>query len=240
MTIENATFDFLDRIRTQDDPKVILEELLAQSSALGFPHFMITGLPLPMEELAPLVMLNAWPQEWYGRYTQSNYFAVDGVAQWSLRTTRPYRWDEVPAEYRENRAAKHVMAEANEFGFRDGYVVPMYSPRHWQTAVAFASDQALALSTRDLGALQIMGVFAAESVRRLLTPEHELPPMLSPRERDCLTWAARGKTSWDISVILGIGHQTVRGYFATIRQKLDVTTMAQAVAESIRRGEIRP
>ena len=240
MGIEHTTFDFIDKIRGLDDPRAILEELRSESSSLGFQHFMITGLPLPMEELAPLVMLNAWPQEWYSRYTERNYFAVDAVAQWSLRTTRAYRWGEVPSVYRETEQARRVMAEASDFGFSDGYVVPMYSPRNWQTAIAFASDRALDLTPRDLGALQIMGIFAAETVRRVLTPKRPGSAPLSRRERECLTWAANGKSSWDISVILGIGHHTVRGYFASIRRKLDVATVTQAVAESIRSGEIRP
>lgn len=239
MQIEHAVFDFIDRARHLTEPSAVLEGLQAESRAIGFPHFMITGLPLPMEELAPLVMLNAWPEEWYGRYTAKNYFAIDSVAQWSLRTTRPYLWGDVPTELSAAKGAQKVLAEARTCGFVDGYVVPMYSARHWQTAVAFASDQRTDASERELAALQIMGVFAASAVRQLIEPTLDARKLLSPRERECLTWAAAGKSSWDISVILGIGHHTVRQYLADIRRKLDVTTLAQAVAESIRRGEIR-
>lgn len=240
MRIEHAVFDFIDRTRKLEEPQAVMAGLQVESQAIGFPHFLITGLPLPMEELAPLVMLNAWPEEWYARYTQKNYFAVDGVAQWAVRTTRPFLWGDVPTELSQTMAAKTIMAEAKTVGFIDGYVVPMYSARHWQTAVAFASDQVCEASDRELAALQVMGIFAANAVRQLLQPTHDRTPVLSPRERECLSWIAAGKTSWDISVILGIGHHTARGYLAEIRRKLDVTTMAQAVAEGIRRSEIRP
>ncbi|MBX2881042.1 MAG: LuxR C-terminal-related transcriptional regulator, partial [Granulosicoccus sp.] len=32
---------------------------------------------------------------------------------------------------------------------------------------------------------------------------------LSAREAECLTWTAKGKTSWEIAVILGIAESTV-------------------------------
>ena len=240
MSIERAAFDFIDRARDLKDPSEILTGLQAESQKLGFEHFLITGLPLQMQELAPLVMLNAWPAEWYGRYTDRNYFAVDGVAQWSLQTSRPYLWRDVPAPLAETKGAREVNGEAKEHGFVDGYVVPMYSARHWQTAVAFAASEVSEASDRELSALQIMGIFATDAVRQLLEPTRSRKPVLSPRERECLSWAAVGKTSWDISMILGIGHQTVRGYFTSIRAKLDVTTMAHAVSEGIRRREINP
>ena len=240
MCIELAAFDFIEKTRDLKDPKAILAGLQAESAALGFEHFLITGLPLQMEELAPLVMINAWPEEWYARYTERNYFAVDGVAQWSLKTTRPYLWRDVPAPYAQTKGALEVNGEARENGFVDGYVVPMYSARHWQTAVAFASSETSDASERELAALQIMGIFAADAVRQLLSPPADAKPVLSKRERECLTWAAAGKSSWDISVILGLGQHTVRGYFSSIRAKLNVATLAHAVSEGIRRGEIRP
>lgn len=240
MCVELAAFEFIDKTRELTDPKEILANLQAESAALGFEHFLITGLPMKMEDLAPLVMINAWPEEWYDRYTESNYFAIDGVAQWSLKTTRPYLWRDVPAPLAQSKGALQVNGEARENGFVDGYVVPMYSARHWQTAVAFASSETSSASPRDLSALQLMGIFAADAVRQLLDPPRDAKPVLSKRERECLTWAAAGKSSWDISVILGLGQHTVRGYFSSIRAKLDVATLAHAVSEGIRRGEIRP
>lgn len=240
MSIEQAAFDFIDKTRGLTKPAEILAGLQVESRALGFEHFLITGLPLQPEELASLVMINAWPAEWYGRYTERHYFAIDGVAQWSLKATRPFLWRDVPAAYAQTKEALGVTAEARENGFVDGYVVPMYSARHWQTAVAFASSTVSEASDRELAALQVMGIFATEAVRALLEPERDLKPLLSKRERECLTWAAAGKSSWDVSVILGLGHHTVRGYFSSIRAKLDVTTLAHAVSEAIRRGEIHP
>jgi DNA-binding CsgD family transcriptional regulator len=58
-------------------------------------------------------------------------------------------------------------------------------------------------------------------------------PRLTPRERECLTWVASGKTDWEISQILRIAEQTVHEYVQNALIKLNATTRAQAVAVAI-------
>jgi len=52
---------------------------------------------------------------------------------------------------------------------------------------------------------------------------------LSTRQREVLNWIKHGKSSWDISVILGISERTVKFHAGTIMQKLDVVTSTQAL-----------
>lgn len=64
--------------------------------------------------------------------------------------------------------------------------------------------------------------------------------ILTDREREVLRWTAAGKTAWDTGGILNIATDTVTKHIASAMRKLDVHSRAQAVAESIRRGEISP
>ncbi len=61
---------------------------------------------------------------------------------------------------------------------------------------------------------------------------------LTPREREVLTWVARGKAAREIAVILGITKRTVDEHMATIRRKLHAASGAQAVAIAVRNGLI--
>lgn len=61
-------------------------------------------------------------------------------------------------------------------------------------------------------------------------------PRLTRRERETLYWSAAGKSYWEIAVILGISERTVRYFMANARQKLDVVSNTQAVAEASWRG----
>lgn len=66
------------------------------------------------------------------------------------------------------------------------------------------------------------------------------PGGLSARERECLIWAARGKSSLDIGVILGLSPRTVDSYIEKVRAKLRVRTRIEAVAAAVRLGLIEP
>jgi len=61
---------------------------------------------------------------------------------------------------------------------------------------------------------------------------------LSPRERECLKWAAVGKSEWEISQILGISEHTSEKHLLNAKAKLGAVNRVQAVAEAIRRGYI--
>jgi LuxR family quorum sensing-dependent transcriptional regulator len=59
---------------------------------------------------------------------------------------------------------------------------------------------------------------------------------LAPRERECLLWAARGKTYSEICVILGLSFGTVKGHLDRCRYKLSSDTLAQATATAMALG----
>lgn len=52
---------------------------------------------------------------------------------------------------------------------------------------------------------------------------------LSPREVECLSWVARGKTDYEISIILGCSHAGVRYHLARAGAKLGAMNRAQSV-----------
>lgn len=61
-------------------------------------------------------------------------------------------------------------------------------------------------------------------------------PRLSPREVECLSWAAMGKTTWEISRVLDISEHTVIYHLRNTVTKLGAVNRQQAIAKSIRLG----
>jgi DNA-binding CsgD family transcriptional regulator len=61
---------------------------------------------------------------------------------------------------------------------------------------------------------------------------------ISAREKEVLNWLKQGKSSWDISVILGISERTVSFHVYNIMQKLGVANRPQAVAMAAHSGLI--
>ena len=64
--------------------------------------------------------------------------------------------------------------------------------------------------------------------------------LLSDREKQCLGWAAAGKSSWDISVILNISEHTVNFHVKNAMKKLGTTRRTCAVVKAIGLGLIDP
>ncbi|MEO0922280.1 MAG: helix-turn-helix transcriptional regulator [Pseudomonadota bacterium] len=55
------------------------------------------------------------------------------------------------------------------------------------------------------------------------------PVRLSPRERDCLHWAAMGRSTKEIADTLSLSDNTVNEYFASAQRKLKASNRVQAV-----------
>jgi LuxR family transcriptional regulator, transcriptional regulator of spore coat protein len=61
---------------------------------------------------------------------------------------------------------------------------------------------------------------------------------LSPRELEILTWAAKGKTYWEIARILGIAYASVHSHINSFRLKLNAVNTTHAVARGYELGLI--
>jgi DNA-binding response OmpR family regulator len=63
---------------------------------------------------------------------------------------------------------------------------------------------------------------------------------LREREVQTLTWAARGKTFWEIGEILGLSKRTVEFHLENARRKLGVATRTQALIKAATGHLIQP
>jgi DNA-binding response OmpR family regulator len=63
---------------------------------------------------------------------------------------------------------------------------------------------------------------------------------LREREVETLTWAARGKTFWEIGAILGLSKRTVEFHLENARRKLGVATRTQALIKAATGHLIQP
>lgn len=61
---------------------------------------------------------------------------------------------------------------------------------------------------------------------------------ISLREKEVLAWLKKGKSSWDIAIILGISERTVNYHVKNIMHKLNAVSRTQAVALAMEHGLI--
>jgi DNA-binding CsgD family transcriptional regulator len=79
-----------------------------------------------------------------------------------------------------------------------------------------------------------MATLFHRAARRILVPDRIVDGIaLAPREYECLALAAKGKTAWETSVMLGISQRTVVDYLERAKRKLGVFSIAEAVARFV-------
>jgi DNA-binding CsgD family transcriptional regulator len=64
--------------------------------------------------------------------------------------------------------------------------------------------------------------------------------LLTPRERDCLSWVAAGRSTKAISELLHLSPATVNEYISNAAAKLGASTRAQACARALLLGLVTP
>jgi len=78
---------------------------------------------------------------------------------------------------------------------------------------------------------------AGQELRQL---QRERDPQLTPRERECLNWTARGKSTWEISHILSCSEAAVNFHVKNIRAKFGVNSRRAAAVIAAQLGLIDP
>ena len=188
------------------------------------------------------VMLASFPaQHQYAGTDSPEFLRYDRTIPLAARRTIPWlSWDlwEQPAEDPMERDIEDRLQSL----FTSALVVPIHSPGLRFTGVFLGSD----LPREELEKLDREtrpDVFLATALfnarfAELLGQQDEGERALTDRERECLLWAARGKTAWETSMILSISESAVKKHLGRSAAKLNALTRTHAVANAISRGLI--
>jgi len=236
--VSRAAFDFIDEIERMSDQRSLIARLDGELKRYGFHAWLITGLPNPGGRIDPLMMLNGWPRGWTDLYTRLNLVQNDPVVAHCFRSTAPFEWTDAPYDPVTNPRAKDVMDRATDFRMNRGFCVPIHTSDGFQAVVTMAGEQ-VELSGHIKRALHLMALYAYGKAVDLCAPKpFPAARLLTRREREVLQWAATGKSSWEISQILGVAESTVTAHIKAATAKFDTPDRVATVVAALRRGEI--
>lgn len=238
-----VSFDLLSKIKKSTDTAQICSILEDASHIFGYETFVIAEAPLKSHDnLQDRLMLGRLPAQWSERYEECGYIHHDPVVAHTRRMNGLFRWSEAPVG-RDERLARTIMGEASEIGLRDGYCIPIQDLTC--TRIVSFGGAHLDLPDQAVSGLHMLGIYADLAVRDLavrapLRRRVLLPgaPRCSPREIECIKWAAAGKTGWETSEILSLSQRTVEDYLRNAARKLGAVNRVQLVAQAMREGLI--
>lgn len=225
--------DFIDHLSESGDASGLREAMANASAALDLSCFAYLSVPRGRHDKTQLI--STYPSAWTSYYLQNGYERLDPVIIRARSDLEPFEWGAQVGTCALSAKQLQLFDEAAEFGIRCGFTVPIHD-RHGQVAaVTFAADLRHPAFGRAIEAygrvLQLMAMYFHAHACRKLAPHRAIDGVvLSPREFECLEWAAQGKSAWDIGRILGISRRTAAFHLENAKAKLGVRSICQAVA----------
>lgn len=186
----------------------------------------------------PKIILNC-PDEWQKRYFEMGYDRINPIIKTSRKRAGVFRWSEVYNDGSTTEDERRVFDEAATFGLRSGISVPLHGPEGSFAIMSFARPWDREFQNRTITYLQLAALHFHLMVAKLANSDGiEGAPNLSVREKECILWTARGKSSWEIGTILGISANTVNFHIKNVKQKLDASSRTLAAIKAINLGII--
>jgi len=187
----------------------------------------------------PRFYFQDWPEDWLALYQRENFVASDyGVAEARQRIA-PFVWSEVKRERQLSPDEVKVWRALLDYGWRDGFSVPIHGPGGYFGLVTMAGHSATI--PHGLRRRLHMAGFAAHERCRIISGGQlvaNLPERLTVRELECLRWVAAGLSDGKIAALLKVSPTTVRFHVDSGRRKLGSKTRAHATALLVLHGLI--
>jgi LuxR family transcriptional regulator, activator of conjugal transfer of Ti plasmids len=236
--IEHSFQEFIDAIQTAEyelDFEKVARRVTQRLAFRWFAYLRVT-------DDAPM-LISSYPKSWTGRYFDLAYQKLDPVVRRARREHNLFSWGGGVPRATGTREQRRFFDEAMTFGIKSGVTVPIRGGFGRMAAFTLATDESIAPTERLLAeskdVVQLVGLYFHTHVTTRLRAEPDrraIKSVLTQRERQCLAWAAQGKTVADMAILIGIAPRTVVFHLENARRKLDAASIAQCVAEALRRG----
>jgi DNA-binding CsgD family transcriptional regulator len=228
--------NFIDSLSNASNSHGFHDAMAGAATALGLSCFAY--LSIPRQTRTDPTLISNYPVAWTEHYLRCHYERFDPVIIRALCHPEPFEWGLGTGTVGLSKLQHEFFAEAAAFGIRYGFTVPIHDNHGPIAAVTFAIDERRPGFEKCINehsrVLQLMAMYFHAHARRKLVCDRLIGGVsLSPREFECLEWAAGGKSAWEIGRILGISRRTAAFHLDNAKAKLGVHSICQAVARLV-------
>lgn len=244
--------DLQSFVRTSEraqSPQDLFDLLQSISQQMGFDHFaLVHHVDLrPAGKLndhlvtSDFAVLSDYPQFWVDQYISDAIVTDDPLLIASQRMASVFEWQEMLNLLPLTAAQREITERTRHAGLENGFTIPLHVPGEINGSCHFAVATGHELPRNNMYMAQSVGTFAFQAARNLMdrlrgTPLAP-PPKLTGRQLECVVLAGRGKSNWEIGVILGISQETVKQHLSDAQSRYDVGNRMQLVTRALFDGQ---
>jgi DNA-binding CsgD family transcriptional regulator len=238
-SIGSAATRLTDKIlgNNSDD---LVDILKAIASEIGLSHISYVRFASNRSwDISLLTAIATYSKLWQIRYFLKRYGAVDPVIKRGSAAILPFDWETLHSD---EPATLKFFADAIRHNVgRNGLSIPVRNRKNTHSLISFTNDT----TRQEWDVFKKSNMVYLQQLSALIDSaagiESTLPPssvQLSPREEQCLIWAARGKTYQEIADILALSLGSVKTHLDTARHKLRCINLTHAVGMAVATGVI--
>lgn len=228
----------VDMLEAAHEDAMIKGALRQFALTCGFERFAYL-----QKEGAQIRTFNSYPKPWEGVYLSADYSDIDPVVTEAKRRWDVFSWSAEDWPARGAPPLRKFRDEAIDHGIRCGMTIPVEGGYRASMMLTFASSKSkvdVPAAFDQKKAIQL--VMMVHYQLKMIAAKTAVNPkqVLSPREKYCLVWAAKGKTTLTTAAVAGISGRTVQCNLDKARAKLGAESVPHLVAIAKDRGLLDP
>jgi LuxR family transcriptional regulator/LuxR family quorum-sensing system transcriptional regulator CciR len=185
------------------------------------------------------IVAHGFPADWVQRYVDERLYEIDPIPEIARRTADPFLWSDAAALTRLAGEQAAYLEALDRAMVGDGVAIQVFGPnmRHGYLGFGFGEAERKVTPAK-LAEFQIVAQLLHLRACTLIEERNQPNAALSPREREVLSWLARGKSKSVTAEILQISVHTVDTTVRRIFHKLGVSDRTSAVMKAVNSGLI--
>lgn len=230
--LSSSIFELISNINATTSIAAAWETYMAAARAVGL-NYGLAYFMVDEKAINDSIIMQTLPPGWLENYVRKDYQTHDPLVRIGHGSMSPTAW--TITDWDGLLTGKQIgwRDDNKSFGICTGLLIPDRRDGHLKVISLLGG--AVSIDLADQKALYFAGLEMLSHMHELgLITGAETPPLLSPRERDCLHWIAAGKSDWEIGQILSISEKTVGTHIDRLKHKLGVATRAQAIVAALR------
>lgn len=192
--------------------------------------------------------LNNYPEDWMKYYLEQGFDAIDPVIAYCRESVGTFTWDEMSKTLELTKKQKKCLTMGEkEAQLYNGTCTPIWGPRSFSGIGLATSEINDACDARPetldlIHALSNHFYLVFQRLHQNVGHKDERTRnlFLSPKEKEILTWAAKGKSNSVISDIMMTSEANVKYHLQNAFRKLDAHDRVVACTKAISFGLINP